>query len=148
MCVFFLNVALWGSILGWFVQALLLSSPRIKSAYGLTDELPLGKAFLVGWYAILGTTGAITVLAVLVRVAGPLLVAIFLYVNLGDVFIFFTCSWAVTAVFATVGLLVALKGVNLYWKHASKLRARSFRVADLDDSSNDIETESSPPQGP
>jgi hypothetical protein len=146
--IFFLTFALWGSVLGWILQALLLSSPEIKSAYGLTDAIPLGKALLVGWYSIVGLIGAVAVLSVLVRLAGPLLVALFLYLNLGDLFVFIICSWPITAVFAAIGLLLITYGVYVYVRHQSKMRARSFRVADLDASRDEIEPEPRIPQEP
>ena len=55
-----LNFALWGSVLAWVVQALLLLSPDIENAYGLKRGLPLGKALVVGWYALFGLLGAVT----------------------------------------------------------------------------------------
>merc|ERR1719181_1736478 len=64
ICAVWLNFALWGSVLAWLMQALLLCSADIKKAYGLTSGLSLGKALLVGWYALFGLLGALTLMAI------------------------------------------------------------------------------------
>jgi hypothetical protein len=136
-----LNFALWGSVLAWVVQALLLLSPDIENAYGLKRGLPLGKALVVGWYALFGLLGAVTILAILARATGLLLVlALVFFDQLGDFIVYAVCSWGVTVVCALVGFLSFAQIARFYLQQACHGRDRSLRVVDLDATRPDTES--------
>jgi hypothetical protein len=127
------------------LQALLMLSPDIQEAYGLQKGLPLGKALLVGWYSLFGLLGAVTILAILARATGLLLVlALVFFDQLGDFIVYAVCSWGVTIVCAVVGFLAFAQITRFYLQQACHGRERSLRVVDLDATRPETESPTEP----